>query len=75
MRAKTRLTAEQAQLIDFARAAELLGCSRTHVYDLAVKHNLRLVDISAGKARTKSRLYLADVLALIERLTHDAKAS
>lgn len=58
------------KLLDFPDVAEVLGCSRPHVYDLAAAGEFgELVEISAkpGGTRTKTRIKESAVMAFIER--------
>lgn len=56
------------KLLDFPEVAEILGCSRPHVYDLAAAGELGpLVEITAGTRRTKTRLTEDGVQAFIDR--------
>jgi excisionase family DNA binding protein len=42
-------------LLRVAEAAERLGCSRWHIYDLIAKGQLAAVDIGIGRAQTRVR--------------------
>lgn len=48
-------------------AAEVLACSRDHVYDLIARGELRAVDIGHGRAKTRIRT--DDLQAYIDRRT------
>lgn len=54
-------------------AAAQLGCSRSHVYDLIARGELRTVNISA-RGRSKTRVRADDIAEFIERRTESARA-
>jgi excisionase family DNA binding protein len=56
-----------------AQAAELLSCSRTNIYRLIAKGELRAVDIGT-ESRSKTRVRADDVQKYIERHTKAATA-
>lgn len=58
-----------SRLVSVEHVAEQLDCSRGHVYDLARAGAFRIVDISAGTKRTKTRIYADEVEAYIARQT------
>jgi excisionase family DNA binding protein len=55
------------RLLDFFQAADALGCSRTHIYDLVAAGELTPVNISAVRGGSKTRIDAADIDAFIER--------
>lgn len=55
------------RLLDFPQAAEALGCSRTHIYDLIAAGELTPVNISAVRGGSKTRIDADDIDAFIER--------
>lgn len=61
------------QLLSVTRAAEVLACSRDHVYDLIDRGHLSTVDIRATAAgvptRSKTRVYEDEVAELVTRRT------
>lgn len=56
------------KLLDFPEVAEILGCSRPHVYDLAAAGEFgELVNVSAKPDGKKHRITEDGVKAFIER--------
>ena len=55
------------KLVDFFKAAEMLDCSRPHVYDLVAAGELTPVNISAVRGGSKTRISVDDIEAFIER--------
>lgn len=65
------------KLLDMPQVAAVLGCSRVHAWDLAVKGELGpIVDIAkAGSKQTKSRVTEDGVAAYIERRSRSVPTS
>lgn len=57
------------QLMSVARVAEVLDCSRGHVYGLIAAGKLRAVETRAQGRRSKTRIREEDVIAFIESNT------
>lgn len=60
------------QLLSITKAAELLDCSRGHVYGLIAAGLLPAVEIKATGTRSKTRVREADLEAFIESHTRVA---
>lgn len=56
------------ELCSVTEAAEVLRCSRGHVYNLIAAGEFRTLDIGTAKA-SKTRLFVEDLAAYIERRT------
>lgn len=64
------------KLLDFPEVAEILGCSRPHAYDLAAAGEFgELVNISAKKGASKTRITEDGVKAFIERRSRAVSAA
>jgi excisionase family DNA binding protein len=61
------------RLLSLTTAAEILDCSRTHMYGLIAAGQLRAVEIAAQGSRTKTRIRSDDLDEFIERKTRGAK--
>lgn len=61
-------TARRSQLLSVTRAAEVLDCSRGHVYGLIAAGKLSAVEIHTT-GRPKTRVYASEVEAFIARNT------
>lgn len=62
------------RLLSVPAVAEILGCSRTHVYGLIAAGHLRPVEIKATGTRPKTRVRADDLEAFIERQTREVTA-
>lgn len=62
------------QLASVTKAAEVLDCSRGHVYGLIAAGKLRAVEIKATGTRSKTRIRLEDLEAYIDANTRRASA-
>lgn len=60
------------QLLSIAHAAQILDCSRAHVYRLIAGGKLRAVELKATGARPKARVRAEDLAAFIEKNTRIA---
>lgn len=60
------------QLLSVANAAEVLDCSRGHVYGLIAAGKLRAVETKAKGTRPKTRVYESDLAEFIEANTRRA---
>jgi len=60
------------QLLSVTKAAEVLDCSRGHVYGLIAAGKLRAVETKAKGAKSKTRVYESDLAAFIEANTRTA---
>lgn len=63
------------RLLSVTEAAEVLGCSRGHIYDLISAGKFRAVEIKATGKRSKTRIYETDLAAFIEANTRTAKSA
>lgn len=61
------------RLLPVPAVAEVLGCSRTHVYGLIAAGHLRPVEIKASGKRTKTRIRADDLEAFIQQRTRDVR--
>lgn len=59
------------QLLSIAHAAELLDCSRGHVYGLIAAGKLRAVETKATGQKSKTRVREDDLDAFIEAQTRE----
>jgi excisionase family DNA binding protein len=57
------------QLLSITRAAEVLDCSRGHIYGLIAAGKLRAVELKAKGTRSKTRIRAEDLEAFIEANT------
>jgi excisionase family DNA binding protein len=60
------------QLLSVTKAAEILDCSRGHIYGLIAAGRLRAVEIKAVGARSKTRIREEDLQAFIDAHTRSA---
>jgi excisionase family DNA binding protein len=60
------------QLLSIAKAAEVLDCSRGHVYGLIAAGKLRAVETKATGRKSKTRVYESDLAEFIEANTRRA---
>lgn len=63
------------KLLSPAHAAELLDCSRPHVYGLIAAGRLRAVEIKATGTRAKTRIREDDLQAFIDANTRTTKSA
>lgn len=63
------------RLVAVTKAAEVLDCSRGHVYGLIAAGKLRAVETKAKGAKSKTRIYESDLAAFIEANTRTAKSA
>lgn len=63
------------RLVAIAKAAEVLDCSRGHVYGLIAAGKLRAVETKAKGTRPKTRVYESDLAEFIEANTRTAKSA
>ncbi len=63
------------RLVAISKAAEVLDCSRGHVYGLIAAGKLRAVETKAKGTRAKTRVYESDLAAFIEANTRTAKSA
>ncbi len=61
------------QLLSITRAAEVLDCSRGHVYGLIAAGKLRAVETKAKGVKSKTRVYESDLAEFIAANTRTAK--
>lgn len=61
------------RLLTVPQAAEVLGCSRTHIYGLIAAGHLRPVEIAAKGVRSKTRIRQDDLDAFIEARTREVR--
>ncbi len=64
-----------SQLLSPARAAQVLDCSRPHIYGLIAAGRLRAVEIKATGTRSKTRIREEDLQAFIDANTRSAPKS
>lgn len=62
------------RLLSVPAAAQVLGCSRTHIYGLIAAGHLRPVEIKATGTRTKTRIRQDDLDKFIEQQTRRVTA-
>lgn len=67
-----RLAKGAAQLMSITKAAEVLDCSRGHVYNLIAAGQIRAVEIKVSGSRPKTRVRVEDLDAFIESHTRSA---
>lgn len=60
------------QLLSVTSAAEILDCSRGHIYGLIAEGRLRAVEIKAKGARPKTRVHAEDLADFIDANTRQA---
>jgi excisionase family DNA binding protein len=60
------------QLLSVTKAAEILDCSRGHIYGLIGVGKLRAVEIKAVGPRSKTRIRKEDLQAFIDAHTRSA---
>lgn len=63
------------RLVAISKAAEVLDCSRGHVYGLIAAGKLRAVETKAKGTRAKTRVYEADLAEFIAANTRTAKSA
>jgi excisionase family DNA binding protein len=63
-----------SQLLSITRAAELLDCSRGHVYGLIAAGKFQAVEIKAAGTRSKTRVLASEVEDFITRNTRRTSA-
>ena len=63
------------KLLSPTHAAELLDCSRPHIYGLIAAGRLRAVEIKATGTRSKTRIREEDLQAFIDANTRSAKSA
>ena len=63
------------QLMSITAAAEVLDCSRGHVYGLIAAGKLRAVETKAKGTRAKTRVYESDLAAFIAANTRSTAKS
>lgn len=61
------------RLLSVPETAEILGCSRTHIYGLIAAGHLRPVEIKARGKRPKTRIRADDLDAFIDQRTRDVR--
>jgi len=61
---------DHAKLLTMSDVADLLGCSKGHVYRLIKEDAIKTIDISQpSSTRTKQRIRLSDLLEYIHSIT------
>lgn len=63
------MTTTLTRWLSVTDVAEVLGCSRGHVYDLIAAGRLTSIDIGAA-TRAKTRISETELQAFIQRQTH-----
>ena len=63
------------RLVAISKAAEVLDCSRSHIYGLIAAGKLRAVETKAKGTRAKTRIYETDLAEFIEANTRTAKSA
>lgn len=60
------------QLLSVTHAAQVLDCSRSHIYALVAKGHLRMVQAKASGGRPFTRIYASDLEDFITKQTRRA---